>query len=357
MLVVSDNGVVPRSPRVRKRILLIAGAVLALALVVIVTLFVISAASDREVSVLIGTFGSVRMASLAVILALASLALGLCLVPVTRPWLVLLVPARLAAIVASSVAAFGWVITPSPTVVPLVSAGCETGYVVKETAFLHVASGTVYRTDGILVTAVGWVSGDDGYTPFDDGAYAVVDDGETLRVWYNVHFDRPGAPVLTDGAPDFTLPKLSDRTFACGISTHARTPQPQSPSPTAPMSDMQSSIREMVGVSLAATVGPVRDDKGDPIDPQAIAPVSSTCDAGGVRVEIALEFETADNASSLTRILSAWDAAGYARDRAMQEDIRYSESLPIERMAIRDSTSIDGLIHMKITSRCEVVQP
>ncbi len=301
MLVVSGNGVVPRSPRVRRRILLLAGAVLTLALVVIVTLFVISATSDREVSVLIGTFGSARMASLAVIVALACLTLGLCLVPVTRPWLVLLVPARLAAIVASSVAAFGWLITPSPTVVPLVSAGCETGYVVKEMALLHVASGTVYRTDGILVTAVEWVSGDDGYTPFDDGAYAVVDDGETLRVWYNVRFDRSGAPVPTDGAPDFTLPKLNDRTFACGISTHARTPQPQPPSPTAPLHDvrdMQSSIREMVGVSLAAAVGPVRDGDGNPID-----------------------------------------------------------SLPIERMAIRDSTSIDGLIHMKITSRCEVAQP
>ncbi len=54
----------------------------------------------------------------------------------------------------------------------------------------------------------------------------------------------------------------------------------------------------MVGVSLAAAVGPVRDGDGNPID-----------------------------------------------------------SLPIERMAIRDSTSIDGLIHMKITSRCEVAQP
>lgn len=41
----------------------------------------------------------------------------------------------------------------------------------------------------------------------------------------------------------------------------------------------------------------------------------------------------------------------------MQEDIRHSETLPIEKMSIRDSTSIDGLIRMQITSQCSIVQP
>ncbi|GAB3617035.1 hypothetical protein GCM10027416_15920 [Okibacterium endophyticum] len=71
-------------------------------------------------------------------------------------------------------------------------------------------------------------------------------------------------------------------------------------------------------------------------------------------LNLTLDFHTADNARSLERILNAWDAAGYAPDRAMQQDIRYSGSLPVEMMSIRDATSIDGLIHMQITSRCTV---
>lgn len=32
--------------------------------------------------------------------------------------------------------------------------------------------------------------------------------------------------------------------------------------------------------------------------------------------------------------------------------IRYSDALPVEKMSIRDSTTIDGLIHMQVTSQC-----
>lgn len=342
-----------RLERLRRRALLVACATLAVAIAVLVPLLAISTASDGEVSVLIGTFGSEHLAGLALIAALTALALGLCLVPVPRMWLLLLVPARLAAIAATCLAGFAWLLTSSATVVPLVSAGCETGYVVEEDSFLLAGWGTVYRTDGILVTAVARTSGDDGYRPFDDGAYAVGDDGDALRVWYNVNSDPWAAPVATDREPDFTLPKLTDRTFACGVSTGARAPSPTpTPPPVYTLDEVRAGVDEMAAVSLAAAVGPVHDPTGHPLDPLELTTVSTACDETGARVAVALEFETSDNAASLERILRAWDAAGYSPDRAMQEDIRYSETLPIEQMSIRDSTTVDGLIHLQITSRC-----
>src|SRR5690606_11102060 len=100
-------------------------------------------------------------------------------------------------------------------------------------------------------------------------------------------------------------------------------------------------------------VGPFRDANGNDVDPATpVAPSRVACSGGGARASLRFEFEAADNATSVARILEAWDSAGYDADRAMHEDIRYSDTLPIERMSIRDTTSIDGLIHMAITSQC-----
>ena len=49
-----------------------------------------------------------------------------------------------------------------------------------------------------------------------------------------------------------------------------------------------------------------------------------------------------------------WDRAGYEKDRAMQEDIRYSEGRPVERMSVRDTSSTDGLVHLTVSSVCLV---
>ncbi len=143
-----------------------------------------------------------------------------------------LVPARVLTIAVACFAGFVWCVTSSATVVPLVNAGCETGYVVVEESFMLAGWGTVYRTDGIFVTAVEKTLGDDGYHPFADGAYAVVDDGESLRVWHGIAFDYSAAPVSTDRDPDFVLAKLTDRTFSCGVSTGARTTRARRAAPS-----------------------------------------------------------------------------------------------------------------------------
>lgn len=341
----------------RRWALLVAAAILAAAIAVLVALLAISTGSTGEVSVLIGTLGSDRLAGLAIATALTSLAFGLCLIPVSRRWLLLMIPARLAAIASVCLAGLAWLLTSSVTVVPLVSAGCETGYVVEEDSFLLAGWGTVYRTDGIFVTAVEQTGGDDGYHPFADGAYAVVDDGDALRVWYSFNSDYMAAPIATDGEPAFTLPKLTDRAFSCGVSAGTREPSPTPPPPPVYSTDeARAGVAEMMAASLAAAVGPVSDTTGNPIDPQKLETVTTACGDNGARIGVGVEFTTADNAASLARILRAWDAAGYSPDRAMQEDIRYSDTLPIEKMSIRDSTTIDGLIRMGITSQCSMTK-
>ncbi len=326
---------------------------LAAALAVLVVLLAISTGSDAQVSVLIGTRGSERIGTVAIVAALTSLALGLCLIPVSRIWLLVMIPARIAAIAAACLAAFVWFLTSSATVVPLISAGCETGYVMEEESFLLAGRGTVYRTDGIFVTAVEQTGGDDGYHPFADGAYAVVDDGDSLRVWYSFSFDYQAAPIATDGEPAFTLPKLTDRPFSCGLSAGTREPSTTPPPPPVYTTDeARAGVAEMVAASLAATVGPARNATGVVIDAQELGLVTTACGENGTRIGVGLEFTTDDDAASLTRILQVWDAAGYSPDRAMQEDIRYSETLPIEKMSIRDSTTIDGLMHLSVASQC-----
>ena len=339
--------------RLRRRVLGAAGIALGLTIAALIAIFAITTSSEGEVAVLIGPFDSPALAGLGIVIAFIALGVGLCLVPVRWPWLFVLVPARIIAVAASCAAAFFWWMTTSPTVTPLLSDGCETGYVVKEDALLFAVQGTVYRQDGLLVTRVAQTSGDDVYCAFDDGGYTVAHDGDALRVWYNVHRDPAAQPVAAAGEPSFVLPARTDAAFACGLSTGARTPEPVPPTPAAyDEAELRAGVSEMLAATLATAAAPVVDAGGVEIDPVAIAPTMSECESGGLRAGLGLEFATADNAASVRKILSLWDAAGYAPDRAMQTDVRYSERLPVRSISIHDKTTIDGLIHMSILSAC-----
>lgn len=118
--------------------------------------------------------------------------------------------------------------------------------------------------------------------------------------------------------------------------------------------DTRSAIRKMADASQIAAVGPVTDTDGVAVSLAETVPKSAACNDSGSEVSVNLDFHTGDNAQSLDRILAAWDKAGYAPDRAMQEDIRYSATLPIASMTIRDSTTIDGLIHLYIVGQCAI---
>jgi hypothetical protein len=76
------------------------------------------------------------------------------------------------------------------------------------------------------------------------------------------------------------------------------------------------------------------------------------CGESGAQYSASLAIAVEENEHASERILAAWDEAGYSPDDAMQQHFRYSESLPVERMTLRDRTTIDGLIHLTFQSRC-----
>ncbi|WES63955.1 hypothetical protein P0L94_15985 [Microbacter sp. GSS18] len=147
---------------------------------------------------------------------------------------------------------------------------------------------------------------------------------------------------------------LANRAIAAVGNTVAIEPQPPAEPEPEPITlqDARDEMTRMLEATLNAAVPPVVGENGDPIIIDDIEIRATACDEQGAKLWAALTLTTGDNAGSLASILGAWDRAGYLPDRAMQEDVRYSTTLPLERMSIRDKTTIDGYIHMGIASAC-----
>ncbi|QKJ19715.1 hypothetical protein [Microbacterium hominis] len=142
---------------------------------------------------------------------------------------------------------------------------------------------------------------------------------------------------------------------AVGSATTAEPLPRAEPEPKAlTVPEARAELARMVDATLEAAQGPVVSDTGAPIDPDDVEIRSTACGETGARLGATLTLRTSDNSASLARILAVWDRAGYLPDRAMQEDIRYSTTLPLERMSIRDTTTIDGLLRIGIASACAV---
>ncbi|PRB25331.1 hypothetical protein CQ037_14900 [Microbacterium sp. MYb50] len=220
------------------------------------------------------------------------------------------------------------------------------------------SSGTVYRQDGaFIVTQVAMTSGDNAYQPFSMGGYAVTEEQGTLTIDYAVNRPVASMGVTAGSGTSVSLPVLDSRTPQCGLRPGAdpfADPIPTRPSAepaTAPA--VESDMREIIGASFAAASGTVVDASGAPLDASTLSMISTPCTEGaGTRREVQIGFRTDDNTRSVERILAVWDQAGYEKDRAMHEDIRYSETLPIARLGIKDTSSIDGLIHLTSASVC-----
>ena len=130
-------------------------------------------------------------------------------------------------------------------------------------------------------------------------------------------------------------------------------PPPAEPDPLT-VDEARDAMLGMLSTSIDAATPPVTTADGSPPVVDASQLRAVPCGDTGTRWGVGLELSTADNAASLAAILAAWDGAGYLADRAMQEDIRYSTTLPIERMSIRDKTTIDGLLSLGFESACAV---
>jgi hypothetical protein len=348
----------PRSPR--RRVAWVAAGVFAFATAVVFWVVTVSAASSGTASVLIGPLDERSLLTLSVFLAFAALCVGLWSVEAPQWMLPLKVIGIVLASCAGALAALASVLTVEVNVTPVLHGGCDTGYVVVERAFLMGSSGTVYRQDGaFIVTQVAMTSGDDAYQPFSMGGYAVTEERGTLTIDYAVNRPVASMGVTAGSGTSVSLPVLGSRKPQCGLQPGADPFADPNPTPPSAEPDpvttgtIESDMREIIGASFAAASGTVVDASGTPLDASTLSMISTACtDGPGTRREVQIEFRTDDNARSVERILALWDQAGYEKDRAMHEDIRYSESLPVARLGVKDSSSIDGLIHLTSASVC-----
>ncbi|WP_262001479.1 hypothetical protein [Microbacterium sp. Mcb102] len=351
----------PRPAASRRRtVARVAGALFAFATAVVLGQLGVSAATSGTASLLIGPLDERSLMSLAMLIAFLSLGIGLWSVDAPRWMLALKIIGIVLAACATALAAVVITLVGDAKATPLLQGDCDTGYVVVEHQSLRGSSGTVYRQDGLIATSVARTSGDDAYEPFAMGGYAVTEAGDTLSVSYAINRPNAGSNPLGTYAGAFSVPVLEGRTPQCGLDAH-REPLP-SPAPAttpepAPVTaaSVDDETTELVSASLDAASGTAVDASGAPIDTAALPIRSVACAEGpGTRRELRLDFRTDDNTRSVADILKIWDRAGYEKDRAMQEDIRYSEGRPVERMSVRDTSSTDGLVHLTVSSACIV---
>lgn len=327
----------------------------ALATVVAFLVIIVDQASAGAASVLLGPLDEAIILSATMLIASVALVLGLC--GVASPgWML---PFKILGIIGSAVlvlcAAFFTLVSIDVSITTVLEDGCDTGYVVVERSFLMGSSGTIYRQDGPVIAAqMGRTSGDDAHQPFAAGDYTASTEDATLMIEYRP--DQGGASV------NVSLPVIVDRLPTCGLVTHSPDEQPQPSEQSDPLDVLtpaaaDDEIRRLLDDSFAAASGTPVDASGTAVDASTAIPTLVPCVGGsGTQHQVKVEFRTDDNARSVAQILGVWGDAGYETDRAMQEDIRYSETAPVARMTIRDTTSIDGFIRMSITSACRPAQ-
>lgn len=128
-------------------------------------------------------------------------------------------------------------------------------------------------------------------------------------------------------------------------SAFASTPRPVAPPPQPP-----ADPRGEVDAMTALTEDTITNAANGSARPTFTTTHVATCKTSE---ESATKYVVSgdDNADVLDAVLAAWDDAGYLKDRAMQEDIRYSES-GSARLSARDKSSIDGTLTLTITGRC-----
>lgn len=325
--------------------------VLMLALICLVWPIALDSAGEREVIVGPWTGEVIVLASITACLVMLTVIVFA--VPARRWWWVLLGPLRILAIGAAALGGLAFSLT-NDSVTPIVADGCETGYVATESSFLLGASGSVRRLDGVIGISVGQTQVDDGHKPFEERSYIAVTEGDSLRVWNT--FQSSTEPLTTASTPSFILPRLISET-GCGLEGGVGAASRPLPVPddspatpeggsaaVLPATDARAEVVRMVQHTLDAAGETVTDAAGARVS--APLPADLPCDG---RTAYALDIRADDNSASYAAVLAAWDSAGYAKDRAMQEDLRDNG---VVRLSARDRSSIDGLLHFSLTAAC-----
>lgn len=345
----------PISDHPQRRQVRIAGGLFAGATAIVIAVITVDRLSAGAASVLLGPLDDQIILSTSMLVASLALVAGLWNVSPPTWMLPFKILGLLGAVVTVLGAGVFTLFSIDVSRTTLIEGGCDTGYVVVERTLLFGSKGTVYQQEGLFIASpMGRTSGDDAHEPFAEGDYTVTTTDGTLTIEYGV--DR-GGPTAT-----LSLPAIVDRVPSCGYAPTSLDTPPGSTEPTTPTevltpTSVDAAIDQLLDDSLTAAAGTPVDASGTPIDASTAERSLVPCvDGSGVQHHVDLELRTDDNATSVAQILGVWDDAGYAPDRAMQEDIRYSETGPVARLTMRDTTSIDGFVRMTITSACVPTQ-
>lgn len=142
--------------------------------------------------------------------------------------------------------------------------------------------------------------------------------------------------------------------LAEGLPVDVWAPTPTPPAPPAPppltADAARTEMRSLIERSVAATGGTALGADGAELSASDIPFDAAACGETGTRLSAQFSIRADDPDAAIRRLLRIWDDAGYAPDRAMQEDIRYSETLPVERLSVRAGSPI----HVSVESACAV---
>lgn len=207
-----DDGEVSQQ---RRRVLTTSGAVLAITVVGLTFVLAVDTVSAGETGVLVGAVTSRQLIGIFALLGLLALSVGLCAVLVEGWWHLVMVPARIAAIVATVLAAGFWLLFLSgETVTPILAGGCRTGYVAVERSLLLLSAGSIERQDGIFTTPLDQISADDGFHPFARGAYTAEYRGDEVLIQYDIY--GPARGTFT-GPVARTVPAIAGVDSSCTL--------------------------------------------------------------------------------------------------------------------------------------------
>lgn len=198
---IGGNAATPR-PRWHRALLLAATVTLGVLTVAVAGVALVDSMSGGAMQLMLGPLLSEQIIGVATILAFTMTASMLCVVPAPSGWLVPVVIARALSFGAALVAFLWGVFMLPAAVTPLLVAGCESGYIVKERSLLLLSSITVFEKNGLLIIPVTHTSADDGYQPFAAGTYDAWVTGNRIDGWFAME-PGPARPVET-----FTLPSL-----------------------------------------------------------------------------------------------------------------------------------------------------
>ncbi|MDQ1204439.1 hypothetical protein [Microbacterium sp. SORGH_AS_0862] len=129
---------------------------------------------------------------------------------------------------------------------------------------------------------------------------------------------------------------------ALPVPTADPAPTPAAPAaPSAPRADaVRAEMRSLIERSVAAAGGTALGADGAELAASDIPFDAAPCGETGTRLSAQFSIRAADPDEAVARLLRIWEDAGYAPDRGMQQDARYSETLLVERMSVRAASPI-----------------